>query len=124
MFRHADHETDNPGNVSGPVDAQPRSRPAPARKQVIRHHGAADRAEGRSDNAEKSHQVIGQAADGQDGAEVTPAMVDTGREILGSMVLKLLAAIKAEKQVGTTQAAAKRKNMTGAKAPTLPMAAV
>ena len=55
---------------------------------------------------------------------VTPAIVDTGREILGSMVLKLLAAMKEEKHVGTRQAAAKRKNMTGAKAPTLAMAAV
>jgi hypothetical protein len=55
---------------------------------------------------------------------VTPAMVDTGRETLGNMVLKLLAAMKAEKQVGTRQAAAKRKNITGARAPTLAMAAV
>ena len=29
------------------------------REQVIRHHGAAYRAKGRSDNAEESHQVIG-----------------------------------------------------------------
>jgi hypothetical protein len=55
---------------------------------------------------------------------VTPTIVDTGREILGSMVLKLFAAMKAEKQVGTRQAAAKRKNITGAKAPTLAIAAV
>jgi hypothetical protein len=55
---------------------------------------------------------------------VTPTIVDTGRETLGSIVLKLFAAIKAEKQVGTRQAAAKRKNITGARAPTLAMAAV
>ena len=55
---------------------------------------------------------------------VTPASVEMGREILGNMVLKLLAAIKAEKQVGTRQAAAKRKNITGARAPTLAIAAV
>ena len=55
---------------------------------------------------------------------VTAASVDTVREILGNMVLKLFAAMKAEKQVGTRQAAAKRKNITGASAPTLAIAAV
>ena len=50
---------------------------------------------------------------------VTPAIVDAGRETLVNIVLKLLAAMKAEKQVGTRQAAAKRKNITGARPPTL-----
>jgi hypothetical protein len=40
------------------------------------------------------------------------------------MVLKLFAAMNAEKQVGTKHAAAKRKNMTGASPPTLAIAAV
>ena len=55
---------------------------------------------------------------------VTAASVETVREILGSMVLKLFAAMKDEKQVGTREAAAKRKNITGANAPTLAMAAL
>src|SRR6476469_4772847 len=55
---------------------------------------------------------------------VMAATVDTVRGILGSMVLKLFAAMKDEKHVGTKEAAAKRKNITGANAPTLAMAAV
>jgi hypothetical protein len=55
---------------------------------------------------------------------VTPTTVDTVRGTLGSIVLKLFAAMNAEKQVGTRHAAAKRKNITGANAPTLAIAAV
>jgi hypothetical protein len=40
------------------------------------------------------------------------------------MVLKLLDAMNDEKQVGTMEAAANKKNMTGAKAPTLAIAAL
>ena len=43
-------------------------------------------------------------------------------QLRGSMVLKLFDAMKDEKHVGTIDAAAKRKNMMGAKAPTLAMA--
>jgi hypothetical protein len=56
--------------------------------------------------------------------KVTAAMVETGREIFGSMVLKLLAPMNAEKQVGTRQAAANRKNITGANPPTLAIVVV
>ena len=53
---------------------------------------------------------------GQDGAHRNrPKRGDTVRETFGNMVLKLFAAMNAEKQVGTRQAAAKRKNMTGAR---------
>jgi hypothetical protein len=54
---------------------------------------------------------------------VRAANVETGRGIFGSIVLKLLDAMNDEKQVGTIDAAAKRKNITGARAPTLAMAA-
>ena len=55
---------------------------------------------------------------------VRAANVETVRGILGSMVLKLLDAMKDEKQVGTIEAIANRKNITGAKVPTLEIAAV
>jgi hypothetical protein len=55
---------------------------------------------------------------------VRAARVETVRGILGSMVLKLFDAINDEKQVGTIDAMAKRKNITGARAPTLEIAAV
>src|SRR6185312_12469806 len=55
---------------------------------------------------------------------VIAATVEAVRGILGNIVLKLLAAINDEKQVGTREAAAKRKNMRGANAPTLAIAAV
>jgi hypothetical protein len=54
----------------------------------------------------------------------TAAKVDVLRGIFGSMVLKLFAAMNDEKQVGTREAAANRKNITGAKPPTLAIAAV
>ena len=44
--------------------------------------------------------------------------------ILGNIALKLFDAMNDEKQVGTSDAAAKRKNITGASAPTLEIAAV
>jgi hypothetical protein len=50
--------------------------------------------------------------------------VETMRGIFGSIVLKLFEAMNEEKQVGTIEAMAKRKNMTGARAPTLAIAAV
>lgn len=43
---------------------------------------------------------------------------------LGNIVLKLFAAIKDESHVHTSEAAAKRKNVIGVKAPTLSVAAV
>jgi hypothetical protein len=54
----------------------------------------------------------------------TATKVETLRGIIGSMVLKLFAAIKDEKQVGTIEAAAKRKNIIGARAPTPAIAAL
>ena len=53
---------------------------------------------------------------------VTAASVEMLRGILGNIVLKLLAAMKVEKQVGTSVAAANRRNIIGAKAPTLAIA--
>jgi hypothetical protein len=53
---------------------------------------------------------------------VTPVSVEMLRGILGNIVVKLLDPIKVEKQVGTSEAAAKRKNMIGARAPTLEIA--
>ena len=61
MFRDADQETNHPGDAAGPIDAEPRSGPSSAGKQVIRHHRAADGAEGRSHNAEEPYQVVGHA---------------------------------------------------------------
>jgi hypothetical protein len=55
---------------------------------------------------------------------VRAARVDAVRGIFGSMVLKLFDAMNDEKQVGTMDAIAKRKNITGARAPTLEIAAV
>ena len=55
---------------------------------------------------------------------MSAASVETVLGILGSMVLKLFDAMKEEKQVGTMEARAKRKNITGARAPTLAIAAV
>jgi hypothetical protein len=55
---------------------------------------------------------------------VRATRVDALRGILGNMVPKLFAAINEEKQVLTMDAAAKRKNMMGAKTPTLAMAAL
>jgi hypothetical protein len=49
--------------------------------------------------------------------------VETVRGIFGNIVLKLLDAMNDEKQVGTMDAMAKRKNITGARAPTLEIAA-
>lgn len=45
------------------------------------------------------------------------------RRIRGSIVLKLFAAMKEEKQVGTIEAAANKKNIAGANTPTLAIAA-
>jgi hypothetical protein len=50
--------------------------------------------------------------------------VETMRGIFGNMVLKLFDAMNEEKHVGTMEAIAKRKNITGASVPTLEMAAV
>jgi hypothetical protein len=55
---------------------------------------------------------------------VTAAKVQTLRGIVGNIVLKLFEAMKDEKQVGTRQAAAKRKNTIGARLPTLEIAVV
>jgi hypothetical protein len=55
---------------------------------------------------------------------VRAIIVETMRGIFGSIVLKLFDAMNDEKQVGTIEAMAKRKNMTGARAPTLEIAAV
>jgi len=55
---------------------------------------------------------------------VTAASVKLLRGTLGSIVLKLLAAMKDEKHVLTMEAPAKRKNMIGAKKPTLAIAEV
>jgi hypothetical protein len=55
---------------------------------------------------------------------VRAARVETVLGIFGSMVVKLFDAMNDEKQVGTMEAMAKRKNMTGARAPTLEIAAV
>src|SRR5579884_4328326 len=44
---------------------------------------------------------------------VTPIKVETLRGTFGIMVAKLFEAIKVQKHVGATEAAAKRKNMTG-----------
>jgi hypothetical protein len=55
---------------------------------------------------------------------VRAARVETVRGIFGNMVLKLFEAMNDEKQVGTMEAMAKRKNMMGARAPTLEIAAV
>ena len=55
---------------------------------------------------------------------VRAASVETVRGILGNIVLKLFDAMNDEKQVGTMEAMAKRKNMMGARAPTLEIAAV
>ena len=49
---------------------------------------------------------------------------ETALGILGSIVLKLFAAINEEKHVGTRDAAAKRKNIKGAKVPTLAIVSV
>src|SRR2546422_4947914 len=53
---------------------------------------------------------------------VTPTSVETVLGILGSIVPKLFEAMKVQKQVGASEAAAKRKKMMGASAPTLAMA--
>ena len=55
---------------------------------------------------------------------VKAAIVKTLRGTFGNIVLKLFDAMKDEKQVGTTVAAANRKNITGANAPTLKIAAL
>jgi hypothetical protein len=55
---------------------------------------------------------------------VRAIMVETMRGIFGSIVLKLFDAMNDEKQVGTMEAMAKRKNMTGARPPILAIAAV
>ena len=53
---------------------------------------------------------------------VTAAKVEKVRGMPGSIVLKLLEAMKEEKHVGTRQAAANKKNIAGASAPTLAIA--
>jgi hypothetical protein len=55
---------------------------------------------------------------------VRAARVEAVRGILGNIVLKLFDAMNDEKQVGTMEAMANRKNITGARAPTLEIAAV
>jgi len=55
---------------------------------------------------------------------VKAAIVEALRGTFGNIVLKLFDAMKDEKQVGTTVAAANRKNITGANAPTLKIAAL
>jgi hypothetical protein len=54
---------------------------------------------------------------------VMAAKVERVRGKPGSIVLKLLDAIKEEKHVGTRQAAANKKNIAGASTPTLAIAA-
>src|SRR2546428_11502610 len=52
FVQNADEKSDGPGDVPGPVDAQPRPRPFLPRQDVIGGHGAANRAEGRADDLE------------------------------------------------------------------------
>ena len=48
---------------------------------------------------------------------VTAAIVETVLGIFGSMVAKLVEAMKVQKQVGASEAAANKKNITGARLP-------
>jgi hypothetical protein len=54
---------------------------------------------------------------------VNAANAEILRGTLGSIVLKLFDAINEEKQVGTSEARANKKNIAGARAPTLAIAA-
>jgi hypothetical protein len=78
-----------------------------------------------SSNTEESYEVVRNACDGQEDAYGESGKSgETVREIVGGMVLKLFDAMNDERQVGTIEAMAKSKNITGARAPTLDMAAV
>src|SRR2546429_8331418 len=69
LIENADEKSDGPGDVPGPVDAQPRSRPLVSSQDVIGGHGAADRAEGRADDLEENDQVLGHSCNGEEGAD-------------------------------------------------------
>src|SRR5437773_3051779 len=69
FVQNADEKSDGPGDVPGPVDAQPRPRPFLPRQDVIGGHGAANRAEGRADDLEENDQVLRHARDGEEGAD-------------------------------------------------------
>ena len=101
----ADDEAEGPGAVAGAMAPQMGPKEAPTRPKTPGRSAATP-------------------VPARSSAMVTPTSVESERETPGSMVAKLLPAMKAQKQAGTMEASAKRKNMEVAMVPPIePMTA-
>ena len=57
LFHAPDNKADSPGNPARHVESGPRPRPLAPRQQVIGGHGAADRPERRTNDAENTGRI-------------------------------------------------------------------
>ena len=105
----AHHEARRPGHPAGRVEARARAGPFAAGEQVVHHHRAADRTEGGADDLRRPRwRLPATPVTARTMLTTVPMPTEMNGFTLGSVVLKLLAAINAEKQAGGKAARASR----------------
>jgi hypothetical protein len=124
MIRDADQEARGPRAESSPVDSTPGSAPFSSAETVVSRHSTAHGTKRCANNHKKPTKSLAIPVSTKTALIDTPARVETLRGTLGSIVVKLFEAMNEEKQVGTSDAAANSRNITGANTPTLAMLAV